>query len=168
MSVEAYYWGEWGDHLAVSQKLDPLPAQYWNTTMTRNNTLASNLTQNVTNPFNINNFAFLKTSNPVLYQQMSTLGFFTSSTIQKNQLLRAYPQFTSLSTSQYYGTAKNNSFQVTFLRRLSKGLNLTANYTYSNAATYTTIINEYDPMPRQWTPTNIPLPNRVNVTGIYE
>ena len=21
MSVEAYYWGEWGDHLAVSQKL---------------------------------------------------------------------------------------------------------------------------------------------------
>ena len=61
--------------------------------MVRNNTLASNLTQNVTNPFNISNFASLKTSNPALYQQMSTLGFFTSATIQKNQLLRAYPQY---------------------------------------------------------------------------
>jgi hypothetical protein len=168
MSVEVYYWGEWGNHLAVSQKLDPLPAPYWNTTMARNNAIASNMTQNVANPFNIANFASLKATNPALYQQMSTLGFFTSPTIQKNQLLRAYPQFTSLATSQYYGTAKNNSFQVTFQRRLSKGLHLTANYTYSNAAAYTTIINEYDPMPRQWTPTNIPLPNRVNVTGIYE
>jgi hypothetical protein len=168
MSVEAYYWGEWGDHLAVSDKLDPLPAQYWNTTMVRNNAAASNMTQNVTNPFNISNFAFLKTSNPALYQQLSTLGFFTSSTIQKNQLLRAYPQFSSLNTSQYYGTARNNSLQVTFTRRLSKGLNLNANYTYSSASTYSTIVNEFDTAPRQWTPTNIPLPHRVNVTGIYE
>jgi hypothetical protein len=168
MSVEAYYWGEWGDHLAVSNKLDPLPAQYWNTTMVRNNAFASNMTQNVTNPFNISNFASIKTSDPALYQQMSTLGFFTGATIQKNQLLRAYSQFTSLTTSQYYGTAKNNSLQVTFQRRLSKGLNLNANYTYSSASTYTTIVNEYDPTPRQWTPTNVPLPNRVNVTGLYE
>lgn len=168
MSVEAYYWGEWGDHLAVSQKLDALPAQYWNTTMTRNNAIASNNSQNVPNPFNIANFASLKTSNPALYQQMSTLGFFTSATIQKNNLLRPYPQFTSLTTSQYYGTAKNNSLQVTFQRRLSKGLNLNANYTYSNASTYTSIINEFDTAPRQWTPTNTPLPHRFNITGIYE
>jgi hypothetical protein len=168
MSVESYYWGEWGDHLAVSQKLDPLPAQYWNTTMTRNNTIASNMTQNVANPFNINNFSSLKTSNPALYQQMSTLGFFTSSTIQKNQLLRAYPQLSSLSTNQYYGTAKNNSLQVTFIRRLSKGFEFNASYTYSNASTYSTIVNEFDTAPRQWTPTNVPLPNRINITGIYE
>src|SRR5260370_25839512 len=127
MSVEAYYWGEWGDHLAVSDKLDALPAQYWNTTEVRNNAIAGNMTQNVTNPFNINNFTSLKTSNPQLYQQMSTLGFFTSPTIQKNQLLRPYPQFSSLSTSQYYGKAKNNSFQVIFQLSLSKGLTITAN-----------------------------------------
>jgi hypothetical protein len=168
MSVEVYYWGEWGDRLAVSDKLDPLPAQYWNTTMVRNNTFASNMSQNVSNPFYIGNFASLQTSNPVLYQRMSTLGFFTSTTIQKNQLLRPDPQFSSLTTSQYYGTAKNNSFQVTFQRRLSKGLNLTANYTYSDASVYNSIINEYDTGPRQWTPTNTPVPNRVNVTGIYE
>ena len=111
------------------------------------------MNQNVTNPFNINNFASLKTTNPALYQQMSTLGFFTGSTIQKNRLLRAFPQMNGLSTSQYYGKAKNNSLQVIFQRRLSKGFNLNANYTYSSASNWTTIINEYDPAPRQWTPT---------------
>ena len=168
MSIEAFYWGSWGDHLAVSQNLQALPGQYWNTTLVRNNTVASNMSQNVTNPFNINNFASIKTSNPALYQQMSTLGFFTASTIQKNRLLRAFPQVNGLSTNQYYGTAKNNSLQVTFQRRLSKGLQLNANYTYSDAANWTTIINEFDPEPRQWTPTNSPLPHRFNATGIYE
>ena len=38
-----------------------------------------------------------------------------------------------LSTSQYYGKAKNNSLQVIFQRRLSKGLNFNGSYTYSSA-----------------------------------
>jgi len=158
----------WGDHLAVSQNLQGLPAQYWNTTMTRNNAIATNLNANVPNPFNISNFASLQSSNPALYRQMSTLGFFTSSTIAKNRLLRAFPQMNGLTTTQYYGKAKNNSFQAGFQRRLSKGLNLNANYTYSDALLWNQIINEYDATPRQWTPTNSPLPHRFNATGIYE
>ena len=168
MSVEAFYWGQWGDHLAFSQNLQALPAEYWNTTMVRNNTIASNMTQNVSNPFNISNFASLQTSDPALYQQMSKLGFFSGSTIQKNRLLRAYPQMNGLSTSQYYGKAQNHSMQINFQRRLSKGLNLNAVYTYSHAKNWTTIINEFDTQPTQWTPTNSPLPNRFNATGIYE
>ena len=30
------------------------------------------------------------------------------------------------------------------------------------------MINQYDATPRQWTPTNIPLPHHVDVIGIYE
>ena len=168
MLVQVYYWGMWGNDLAVSQTQSALPAQYWNQTMVRNNTLAGNMSQNVTNPFNIANFASLKTSNPALYQQMSTLGFFTGATIQKNQLLRPYPQINGLNTTEYVGKAKNNSLQVTFQRRLSKGLNLTANYTYSIASLWNTLINQYDAAPTEWLPTNQPVPNRVNVTGIYE
>ena len=169
MSVEAYYWGEWGDHLAVSNKLDPLPAQYWNTTMVRNNALASNMTQNVPNPFNISNFASLKTSDPALYQQMSTLGFFTGSTIQKNQLLRAYSAIhVRLPRASITARPRTIRCRSLFSGGSRRDLNLNANYTYSNASTYTTIVNEYDAAPRQWTPTNVPLPNRVNVTGIYE
>jgi len=33
---------------------------------------------------------------------------------------------------------------------------------------WTTIINEFDPQSRQWTPTNNPLPNRFNAAGICE
>ena len=168
MSVEVFYWGMRGNHLAVSQNQQALPEQYWNTSLVRNNTIASNMSQNVSNPFNISNFASLKTSDPALYQQMSTLGFFTSSTIQKNRLLRAFPQMNGLSTSQYYGLARNNSLQVIFQRRLSRGLSLSANYTYSDASNWTSIINEFDSAPRQWTPTNSPLPHRFNATGIYE
>lgn len=168
MVLEVFYWGEWGNHLAVSQNQQALAAQYWNTTMVRNASLQTNLNANVANPFYINNFASLKTSNPALYQQMSTLGFFTSSTIQKNRLLRAYAQMNGLTTSQYYGKARNNSLQVNFQRRLSKGFNLNATYTKSSAAFWNSIINEYDTEPRQWTPTNNPLPNRFNATGIYE
>jgi hypothetical protein len=168
MVVEAFYWGEWGDHLAVSQNLQALPAQYWNTTQVRNAAIATNLNANVANPFNISNFASLKTSNPALYQQMSTIGFFTSTTIQKNRLMRAFPQMNGLTTSQYYAKAKNNSLQVNFQRRLSKGFNLNATYTRSFAQVWNMIVNEYDTAPLQWTPTNSPLPNRFNVTGIYE
>jgi hypothetical protein len=168
MAVEVYYWGQWGDHLAVSQNQQALPGQYWNTTMSRNAALASNLTANVTNPFSIKNFDSIKTSNPALYQQMSTLGFFTGSTIQKNRLMRAFPQMNGLTTNQYYGKAQNNSVQVNFQRRLSKGLGLIANYTRSWASMWNMIVNEYDTQPRQWTPTNSPLPNRFNATGMYE
>jgi hypothetical protein len=168
MVVEVFYWGEKGDHMPVSQNLQALPAQYWNTTMTRNTAVASNMTANVPNPFNIGNFADLRASNPRLYQQMSTLGYFSSSTIQKNRLLRAYPQMNGLATNQYYGMARNDSLEVVFQRRLSKGLNLNAAYTRADARVYNMIVNEYDTAPRQWTPTNSPLPNRFNATGIYE
>ena len=57
---------------------------------------------------------------------------------------------------------------MTFQRRLSKGLNFNANYTYSDASTGTRLSTNTTRPRRQWTPTNIPLPNRVNVTGLYE
>ncbi len=45
MLVEASYWGQYGDRLFVTTRLDPLPAQYWNTTNSRNNAIATNMNQ---------------------------------------------------------------------------------------------------------------------------
>ena len=122
MSVEVFYWGMWGNHLAVSQNQQALPAQYWNTTLVRNNTIASNMNQNVSNPFNINNFASLKTSNPGALPADVHAWVLHRLDHPEEPAAARLPQINGLSTSQYYGKAKNNSLQVIFQRRLSKGL----------------------------------------------
>ena len=43
MMVEASYWGQWGDRLFVTTRLDALPGQYWATGNTRNNAIATEL-----------------------------------------------------------------------------------------------------------------------------
>jgi hypothetical protein len=100
---------------------------------------------------------------------MSKLGFFTSATIQKNALLRAYPQMSSLTTSQYEGKAYTNAMDVILEHRFSYGFTVTAAYTWVPHAEFWNLIqNEYDPAPEEWTPTNSPLPNRFNASGVYQ
>ena len=89
MLVEASYWGQYADRLFVTTRLDTLPGQCWNTTNTRNNALATSLNQQVANPFHISNFESLRSSDPTLYQHLSTLAQFTSPTIQKHRLPRS-------------------------------------------------------------------------------
>jgi hypothetical protein len=82
----------------------------------------------LTNPFYIGNFDSLRTSDPLVYQQMSTLTQFTSTTIQKNRLLRPFPHMNGLSdSSNANGKARTHALEVNFQRRLSKGFNLSAN-----------------------------------------
>ena len=57
----------------MTTRLDALPEQYWNATNTRNNAIATSLNQQVPNPFHISNFESLRTSDPTLYQHLSTL-----------------------------------------------------------------------------------------------
>jgi len=122
MVIEASYWGQWADRLSISQKLDYLPGQYWATGNVRNNALATALNANVTNPFYIGNFESIKTSDPVLYQQMSTLGQYTSTTIAKNRLLRAFPQMNGLNNNtDATGKARTHALEINFNRRFAKG-----------------------------------------------
>ena len=168
MVVEAAYWGQWAGRLGVGKNLSALPEQYWATGNVRNDAIPTELNRNLTNPFNIKNFAFLQSSDPLLYQQISTIGFFTSSTIRKNTLMRAYPNMNGLSTTEYIGKARTHSLEINFERRFSKGFNLTASYTRATAEWWNSRIYEFDPAPRFWLPGNSPLPHRLIVTGIYE
>ncbi|MEK7409665.1 MAG: hypothetical protein AAB225_31780 [Acidobacteriota bacterium] len=72
----------------MGKNLSALPEQYWATGNVRNDAIPTELNRNLPNPFNIRTFAFLQTSDPLLYQQMSTIGFFTSSTIRRHTLRR--------------------------------------------------------------------------------
>jgi hypothetical protein len=168
MSVTVGYAGTWGDQVRVNQRQDALPGNFWNTTMERNNALAGNLNQQVPNPFRVTNFTELQASSPVLYQALSSRGFFTSPTIAKHTLLRPFPHMNNLvRTGTTAGKVKTHSVEAVFQRRFSGGFTFNANYTGLYERDKLAYFNEFDPEPT-WMQTNAGVPHRVAATGIFE
>ena len=168
MVVTAGYAGSFSDQIRLTRRLDALPGQFWNTTNERNNALASNLNQNVTNPFRITNFSGLQASSPVGYQALASRGYFTSATIPKHMLLRQFPHMNNLTDiSSTDGKVKTHSFEATFQRRFSAGCTINANYTalYERDKLY--YRNEFDVL-QSWRKSNAGVPQRFAATGIYE
>lgn len=166
--IDVGYAGSYSDNVYIAKTLQPLPSQFWNSSNTRNDAIAGDLNSNVVNPFYIANFDSLKTTNPLVYQDMSTNGFFTSPTIRKNQLLRAYPQINGLSNGYAPdGLVKTHALEVRFERRFSKGFNFNLAYTgmYGRAADF--YLNEYDTSPT-WRESTQTRPHRVTATGVVE
>jgi carboxypeptidase family protein len=172
MVVEASYWGQYGGRLFPSQnlRLDALPAQYWNAGNSRNAALATELTRQVpNNPFYIGNFESIRTSDPVLYQQMSTLSMFTSKTISKDRLLRPFPQMGGLfDSAANIGSARTHAFELNFQRRFSRGFTLNGSYTRMLQENRTFLDNEYETEPTIWYPSDTARPHRLIASGIYE
>ena len=168
MTVEAAYVGERARDIPFSRTLSPLPAKFWATGTVRDNAIASNMTQNVTNPFRLANFSDLRTTDPAQYNNLATLGFFTSGTIQKNLLLRAFPQMNGLTQGNMpFGMADTHSLQVIVQRRFANGFNLNAGYTGMRARAADYYYNEYDAGP-SWRESNDARPHRLTAGGIYE
>lgn len=169
MMVEASYWGQFADRINLTVREDALPEQYWAKGNTRNNAIATELNRQVPNPFLLSNFAALRTSEPVLYQHLSTLGAFTSPTIAKNRLLRPFPHMNGLNNNAVsVGKAKTNAFEFNFTRRFARGFNLNASYTRMFQSNKTIIENEFNTDPTIWWPSDTARPHRFTATGIYE
>jgi len=169
MMVEAAYWGQWSDRILLTQREDPLPESYWATGNVRNNAIANEMNRQVPNPFLLSNFAELRTSNPVLYQNLSTLGRFTSPTIAKNALLRPNAHMNGLNNNSVpNGQARTHAFEFNFQRRMSAGLNLNASYTRMFQDNKTIYENEFNSAPSIWWPSDTARPHRITATAIYE
>lgn len=167
--VEASYWGQWADRINITRRLDALPGNYFASGNTRNNAIATDMNRQVANPFHISNFASLQTSDPVLYQHMSTLGQFTSQTIAKNRLLRPFPHMNGLNdNAQALGKGSTHALELNFTKRFSRGFNLNASYTRMHQRDRTIIENEFDPAPSVWWPSGSARPNRFTATAIVE
>jgi hypothetical protein len=169
MAIEVAYWGQWADNIGITRRLDPLAESYWNKTNVRNNALATELNRNVPNPFYIGNFDSLRSSDPILYQQLSTLGQFQSTTIAKNRLLRPFPHMNGLfDSADPSGKARTHALELNFQRRFSKGFNLNASYSRMLQENKTIFENEFDSSPSVWWPSDTARPHRFTATGIYE
>ncbi len=138
--------------------------------MIRNNALANELNFAIPNgnPFNTGNFASLATSNPVVYADLLTNGFFTGANIGKSQLLRPYPNMNGLTNGRDSGGEQvYNHLEATVTKRFSNGYSFTASYMWTSNLNRTTRENEFDNF-LVWTPTNNSVPHNLNVNFIYE
>jgi len=168
LSVEVAYTGAFNDRLPVSIRGDYLAEQYWDGSNTRNATANAFLTANVANPYFINNFASLKTSDPVLYQRLASLSTFSSSTIQRQRLLRPFGALTNLTYSNLpLGESKANSLELQVNRRLSQGLSAFLSFNV-NSVRFNRTVEEYERVPSLWQGSNDARPWRLAGAATYE
>ncbi|MBM3735956.1 MAG: TonB-dependent receptor [Acidobacteria bacterium] len=166
--LEAAYSGSYSDRVYVTRDLNPLPEQYWASGTTRNDAIANNMNSNVRNPFLLSNFDALRTSSPLVYQDISPQGFFTSPTIRKSQLLRPFPHLQGLARrNDPAGRVKTHDLQATIERRFAAGVMLYATYTRLSNTDRDLFLNEFDALP-SWRESNNGRPHRIVLNAIWE
>jgi Carboxypeptidase regulatory-like domain len=172
VGVEVAYAGAYNDRLPVTIREDYLPEQYWDGSNTRNTAANTYLTAQVPNPYFINNFAFLRTTDPVLYQRLASNPTFSSATIARNRLLRPFGFMTGGAGGLLYsnlplGASKSHSLEVQVNRRFNNGLTGFMSFT-ANRVRFNRTVEEYDREPTLWQGSNDARPWRVAGVASYE
>ena len=152
--VEAAYVGNYGYDIEIVRNINALPNQYLNTDNSRTAAMDANnafLTGSVANPF------------AGLLPGTS----FNNPTIARNQLMRPYPQFADIRTTNNDGKSWYNSAQVGLQKRFSHGYTLGISYTYSHWEQATEYLNAADAEPTRMI-SDLDVPHRLSVSGILE
>ena len=133
-AAELVYVGNYGYDIEIVQNINALPNSYLNTdnsrtaAMNANNTFLSGL---VTNPF-----AGLVPGSGI-----------NNPTIARRQLLRPYPGFGDINTTNNDGSSMYHSLQASLQRRFSKGYTVGLAYTFSRWMQETEYLNAGDALP---------------------
>ncbi len=164
---EAGYTGSYSK-TNLTRRMDPLPQANWATGTVRNSSVDTAMNATAANPLRITNLAPLQASDPVLYNYLSTQSRFTGSTLRVHELLRAYPQFSSVSnTTVPDGRVRYGALELQLEKRFSRGFQFTFMYTYANSESRDWFANEFDLLP-SWRPNASTMPHRFAFTAIYE
>lgn len=160
--------------LPMMYRIDALPSQFWATGSVRNQAQDDLLNTNVANPFNIRNLSSIQSSNPTLYQYLTTQGLFTGSNIRLHQLLRPSGfEGTTLGIRQgdnfddKRGYMKYHDMSMLVERRFTRGLQTMFMYTWASSYAANFAANEFDTMPSEQINNNI-RPHRIAWSGTYE
>lgn len=153
LMLEAGYMGNRGTGLAVPEEYDAVPAAWLSRSPVRDTAVINQLTRQVANPFyGMPEFAG---------------GGLTGATVQAQQLLRPYPQFTGISSSSASGFSWYHSLQIRVERRMARGFTIQGAYTWSKFMEAVEKLN-----PTDLSPTHVvspqDRPQRVILSGIYE
>ena len=152
--VEAAYTGNRGYDLTVETDTNPVARQFLSTSDVRDNAVIANLSQPVANPF-----AGL----------LPGTGLNTS-TVQRQQLLRPYPQFTQVQSRNYDGSSSFQSAQFRVEKRFTQGYSFLTTYTISRFEEQTAPLNAVDGPARIYEKrrSDVDVPHRIVVNGIWE
>jgi hypothetical protein len=151
ITAEASYMGNRGTRIEINRNINAVPNQYYSTSLVRDVAWYNNMTTNVPNPF-----AGL----------LPGLGL-NSTTVQKNRLLRPYPQFGTITTTTNQGYSWYHALLFSARKRFSKGFTVDASYTFSKYMQATEYLNAADAMPVEVI-SDMDTPHRITVSSIYE
>jgi hypothetical protein len=152
----------------ITRRMDPLPQQFWATGAARVSSVDTAMNATAPNPLRINNLSALRTSDAVLYNFLSNQSRFTGSTLTVQQLLRAFPQFSSVSNNYSPdGRVRYSALEMQLEKRFSRGFQFTFMYTFTDSQTRDWYANEFDGLP-SWRPNANTMPHRFAFTAIYE
>jgi len=127
--VDFSYVGSRSFRLPVTKELNAVPAKYLSTLAARDQTTINYLTFQVANP---------------LYGIPQVTAGMTGQRVNREQLLRPYPQFTSITTQESIGKRWYDAAQLRVERRFSNGFTVQASYTYSRQVEATSFLNATD------------------------
>ncbi len=125
--IEATYVGAHGQNLPVLRQLDFVPRQYLSTSPVRDDATNNLLSQQVPNPF----VGLVPTG-------------LTGANVARSQLLRPYPQFTSVQATETNGQSDYQALQARVERRMANGFTVQMAYAWSRSMTETGYLNDSD------------------------
>ena len=126
--IEATYVGAHGQNLPVLRQLNGVPNQYLSTSPVRDDATNNRLTQQVPNPF-----AGLLPGTGL-----------NGANVARSQLLRLYPQFTSVQATETIGESQYHALQGRVERRMANGFTVQVAYSWSRTMIETGYLNDAD------------------------
>lgn len=153
--VEAQYVGNRGyDGVVGTNILNTVPRQYLSTSTFRDQAMIDRinfLTATVTNPF----------------RNLVPGTGINGATVQRQQLLRAFPQFSTITTQRNDASSRYDGAQFRAEKRFNTGYTLLAAYTWSKFREQGSFLNEVDTQyEKRFSDADIP--HRLVVSGIWE
>ncbi|MBZ5579429.1 MAG: TonB-dependent receptor [Acidobacteriia bacterium] len=161
---EVGYVGNKGVHQEIDKNTNGLPDQYLSTSPFRDNSTTCTAGQGCGN-----GYVTAQVPNPYygLTMPRGTPAGFTSTTISRQQLLLPFPQFGSITTTTNQGNSWYHSLQIRADKRLSKGLLVSANYTFSKTMQALEYLNSGDALPTRMI-SDQDTPHRIALSWIYQ
>jgi hypothetical protein len=150
--LELQYVGNKSYDLVVGSNIfNTIPKQYLSTSSIRDQDRINFLTGTVANPF----------------RNLIPGTGLNGATVQRQQLLRPFPQFTGISGIVNNGSGDYHSGQIRLEKRFSRGFTTLVSYTWSKFLVRDSFLNEVDnQFERRLSDADIP--HRIVVSGIYE